>query len=160
MTLLFARFVRRLPSGYWSGLGFGLVAFVLAATVLTLLYWGIRPFVWAAIYGVPYISPVGPFPMFSGEWFFVQGIWFLSACVLVAPAAGLHLALDSHCCKFLGHGCPLALGLFLGSLAFLLLELLAHLFLAQFLQLGHLGQRRRLLGVDAQAGGVAGDALL
>jgi TctA family transporter len=38
--------------------------------------------VWAALYGVPYSPPPGPYPPESGEWLFVKAIWFVSAIVL------------------------------------------------------------------------------
>lgn len=82
MTSPFLRFLDRLPKGYFSGLGFGLISFALAALLFSTIYWALRPFVWAAIYGVPYVSPVGPYSLLSGEWLFVQFIWFLSALVL------------------------------------------------------------------------------
>jgi hypothetical protein len=55
------------------------VSFVLAFLGLACLYWFLRPFVWAAVYGVAYSPPVGPYPPNSGEWLFVQGIGFFSS---------------------------------------------------------------------------------
>jgi hypothetical protein len=82
MPRLLARVFDRLPSGYWAGLVLGLAAFAVSAFVLSVVYWALRPFVWAAIYGVPYVSPPGPFSPLSGEWLFVQLIWLASAVVL------------------------------------------------------------------------------
>jgi hypothetical protein len=90
MTPLFARVLNRLPNGYWAGLGFGLAAFAFAAFLLSLMYWAIRPFVWAAVYGVPYAPPPpGPYSPLSGEWLFVQLIWFGSGVVLGRVVYGL-----------------------------------------------------------------------
>ena len=89
MRVPLGRMFNRLPKGYWSSLGFGLVAFVLAAFLLTFIYWALRPFVWAAIYGVPYASPPGPYSPLSGEWLFVQLIWFISAVGLGRTVCGL-----------------------------------------------------------------------
>ena len=56
----------------------GAVFFVLSFLGLVVLYWLLRPFVWAAVYGVAYSPPRGPYNPNSGEWLFVQGIGFLS----------------------------------------------------------------------------------
>jgi hypothetical protein len=45
---------------------------------LILLFWLMRPFVWAAIYGVPFQPVKGPMDPNSGEWLVSQGIGFLS----------------------------------------------------------------------------------
>jgi hypothetical protein len=45
---------------------------------LLLLCWSMRPFVWAAIYGVPYQPVKGPMDPSSGEWLASQAIGFLS----------------------------------------------------------------------------------
>lgn len=82
MKIPLDRMINRLPKGYCSSLGFGVVAFVSVAFLLTVFYWALRPFVWAAIYGVPYVSPPGPYSPLSGEWLFVQIIWFISAVFL------------------------------------------------------------------------------
>ena len=82
MKALLSRLRNLLPIGYWSGLGFGLVTFVLAALVLTVIYWAVRPFVWAAVYGVAYVAPPGPYSPLSGEWLFVQLIWLISGVAL------------------------------------------------------------------------------
>lgn len=50
-----------------------LVLFSLAA-----LFWLLRPFVWAAIYGVPFHSQKGALDPASGEWLAYQAIGFLS----------------------------------------------------------------------------------
>jgi hypothetical protein len=54
------------------------VGFCVAFLSLTLLLWLVRPFVWAAIYGVPYPQSTDPYDHNSGEWLFIQGIGFLS----------------------------------------------------------------------------------
>jgi len=81
--------LNRLPKGYWSSLVFGLVVFVLAALLLIVIYWALRPFVWAALYGVPYVPPPGPYSPLSGEWLFVQFIWLISAVALGCTVRGL-----------------------------------------------------------------------
>jgi hypothetical protein len=52
-----------------------------------LVYWCLRPFVWAALYGVPYSPPNGPYPPSSGEWLFVKGAAFLSSAAAGFAAA-------------------------------------------------------------------------
>lgn len=89
MNALLSWFRNVLPTGYWSGLGFGLVAFLLAASVLTIIYWAVRPFVWAAVYGVAYVAPLGPYSPLSGEWLFVQLIWLLSGVALGRTVSAL-----------------------------------------------------------------------
>ena len=57
------------------------VAFFGSYAALMLVYWCLRPFVWAALYGVPYSPPDGPYLASSGEWLFVKGAVFLSSAV-------------------------------------------------------------------------------
>jgi len=45
---------------------------------LILCFWLLRPFVWAAIYGVPFQPVKGPMDPNSGEWLVSQAIGFLS----------------------------------------------------------------------------------
>jgi hypothetical protein len=45
---------------------------------LLFLFWLLRPFVWAAIYGVPFQPVKGPMDPNSGEWLVSQAIGFLS----------------------------------------------------------------------------------
>lgn len=45
---------------------------------LLLLFWLMRPFVWAVIYDVPYQPVNGPMDPSSGEWLASQAIGFLS----------------------------------------------------------------------------------
>jgi hypothetical protein len=83
MLPLYKRLLNRLPKGFWAGLGFGVLAFLICAIVLGISYFYIlRPLVWPTIYGEPYVNTPGPFPPHSGEWLFVQLIWFLSGIVL------------------------------------------------------------------------------
>ena len=82
MLSLYARVLHRFPKGFWSGLGFGALAFMLSAIALSTSYFQVlRPLVWPIIYGEPYVNTPGPFPTHSGEWLFVQLIWFLSGIV-------------------------------------------------------------------------------
>jgi hypothetical protein len=67
--------------GFWPGLILGLLVFFLTGIALNSLYWLVRPFVWAALYGQSYSSPPGPYPPDSGEWLYIQGIWFISSWV-------------------------------------------------------------------------------
>lgn len=55
------------------------LAFLASYVALMLLYWCLRPFIWAALYGVPYSPPEGPYLASSGEWLFVKGAVFLSS---------------------------------------------------------------------------------
>lgn len=83
----------RLPKGYWSGLVLGLSAFGASALALSLVYWVIRPFVWAAVYQAPYTSPPGALSPQSGEWLFMQLIYLSSAIILgrvVRTFSGAH----------------------------------------------------------------------
>jgi hypothetical protein len=56
----------------------GIAAHYLVFGALFILYWAFRPFVWAALYSVPYPPPQGPYDPSSGEWLFVQAMGFLS----------------------------------------------------------------------------------
>jgi hypothetical protein len=56
----------------------GIVAHYLIGGALILSYWLLRPFVWAALYGVPYPAPQGPYDPSSGEWLFVQAMGLVS----------------------------------------------------------------------------------
>lgn len=71
----------------WRAVLAGLVAQPLVVLLLTVVYWGLRPFVWAAVYSEPYRPPPGPYPPDSGEWLFVQGIGFCASLVSGAAAA-------------------------------------------------------------------------
>lgn len=72
----------------WRAVLAGVVAQPLVVLLLTVAYWALRPFVWAAVYSEPYRPPPGPYPPDSGEWLFVQGIGFCAS--LVAGAAAAH----------------------------------------------------------------------
>ncbi len=72
---------------FWRAVGAGLIAYCASFVALTLLYWLLRPFVWAAIYGEPYSPPPGPYSPNSGEWLYVQGIGFLTSVCAGAAAA-------------------------------------------------------------------------
>lgn len=84
MVLVPTSLSRRIPVGFWPGLFLGLIAHFISAFALILAYWLLRPFVWAALYGEPYFPPPGSgsYPTQSGQWLFVQAIWFASACIL------------------------------------------------------------------------------
>ena len=89
------------------------VAFALSFVGLSMMYWLIRPLVWAAIYMVPYSSPKGPYDPNSGEWLFVQAIGFLcsvSAGLAAArwsrpnsPQVWISFALALLILTFMGH---------------------------------------------------------
>lgn len=64
-----------------AGVAVCLLVHVFCVIVLMLMYWFVRPFVWAAIYAEPYKGQPGPFPAESGEWLFFQVI---SLCASVA----------------------------------------------------------------------------
>lgn len=87
MTCFLNILFRRLPVGFWPGLILGLLAHFLAGIALILLYWLMRPFVWAVLYSQPYSPPPGPYPPESGEWLYVQGIWFISSWVAGSTVA-------------------------------------------------------------------------
>jgi hypothetical protein len=90
MLSLYLRLLNRLPKGFWSGLGVGTLVFVLSAIIFGFSYFFVmRPLVWPAIYGKPYVNIPGPFPVQSGEWLFVQLIWILSAIVFGLTASYL-----------------------------------------------------------------------
>lgn len=72
----------------WRAVLAGVVAQPLVVLLMTVAYWALRPFVWAAVYSEPYRPPPGPYPPDSGEWLFVQGIGFCAS--LVAGAAAAH----------------------------------------------------------------------
>lgn len=76
------RVLDRVPKSFFSGLGLGIALFAFSGVALAVVYWALRPFVWAALYRVPYSPPPGPYPPESGEWLFVKAIWFVSAIVL------------------------------------------------------------------------------
>lgn len=71
----------------WRAVLVGLVAHPLSAVLLSVVYWALRPFVWAAIYSEPYRSLPGPYPPESGEWLFVQGFGFCASVIAGALAA-------------------------------------------------------------------------
>lgn len=71
----------------WRAVLAGVLAHPLSAFLLSLVYWFLRPFVWAAIYSEPYRSQQGPYPPESGEWLFVQGIGFCASVTAGALAA-------------------------------------------------------------------------
>lgn len=71
----------------WRAVLVGLVAHPLSALLLSVVYWVLRPFVWAAVYSEPYRSFSGPYPPESGEWLFVQGFGFCASVISGALAA-------------------------------------------------------------------------
>ena len=72
---------------FWRAVGAGLIAYCVSFAVLTLLFWLLTPFVWAALYGEPYVSQPGPFSPDSGMWLVVQAIGFLVSVSAGAAAA-------------------------------------------------------------------------
>lgn len=70
-----------------AGLAVGLLAHAFGVFSLMLVYWFLRPFVWAAIYAEPYKGQTGPFPSESGEWLFLQGISFCASVAAGYAAA-------------------------------------------------------------------------
>lgn len=71
----------------WRAVLAGVVAHPLSIVVLGIVYWALRPFVWAAIYSEPYHPPPGPYSPNSGEWLFVQGISFCASFVAGVASA-------------------------------------------------------------------------
>lgn len=71
----------------WRAVLAGIVAHSVSIVVLGIVYWVLRPFVWAAIYSEPYRPPPGPYSPNSGEWLFVQGISFCASFVAGAASA-------------------------------------------------------------------------
>jgi len=63
---------------FWRGIISGLIAHYLSALVIVLLVTFFRPFIWLAIYGPPYISPVAPIDPSSGEGTIMQLLGMLS----------------------------------------------------------------------------------
>jgi hypothetical protein len=72
---------------FWRAVGAGLIAYCVSFAVLTLLFWLLTPFVWAAVYGEAYVSKPGPFSPDSGMWLVVQAIGFLVSLSAGAAAA-------------------------------------------------------------------------
>ncbi len=72
---------------FWRAVLVGLVAQPLSVVLLSMVYWALRPFVWAAIYSEPYRSQPGPYPPDSGEWLFVQSFGFCASVIAGALAA-------------------------------------------------------------------------
>ena len=64
---------------FWRALLAGVIAHPLIAIVLSIVYWALRPFIWAAIYMEPYRPPVGLYSPDSGEWLFTQCIGFFAS---------------------------------------------------------------------------------
>jgi len=71
----------------WRALLAGVLGHLLSAAFFIVVYWLLRPFVWAAIYSESYRSPPGPYPPDSGEWLFAQGIGFCSWIIAGALTA-------------------------------------------------------------------------
>ena len=71
----------------WRAVLAGVAALSLSIVVLGIVYWAVRPFVWAAIYSEPYRPPPGPYSPNSGEWLFVQGISFCASFVAGVASA-------------------------------------------------------------------------
>jgi hypothetical protein len=64
--------------GFFRALVAGVAAHYFTLGALLLCYWLLRPFVWAALYGVPYAPPQRIYEPNSGEWLFIQAIDFAS----------------------------------------------------------------------------------
>ena len=77
---------------YWRGIAAGLLSHYLAVAVLVGALMVIRPFVWAAVYGVPYSPPAGPVDPTSNEGTLLQVLGLLSW--VPAGAAALHWSAD------------------------------------------------------------------
>ncbi len=71
----------------WRAVMAGVVAHPLFAAILSMVYWVLRPFVWAALYSESYRPPIGAHSPNSGEWLFVQGIGFCASITAGAAAA-------------------------------------------------------------------------
>lgn len=71
----------------WRAVLAGVVAHPLFVVLFSMVYWVLRPFVWAAIYSEPYRPPPGPYAPDGGEWLFVQGMSFFASVVAGAVAA-------------------------------------------------------------------------
>lgn len=72
---------------FWRAVLAGVVAHPLIIVALSMVYWALRPFVWAAIYMEPYQPLPGPYSPNSGEWLFAQGISFGASVVAGIAAA-------------------------------------------------------------------------
>ena len=72
---------------FWRAVAAGVVIHPLFAVMLSIIYWALRPFVWAAIYMEPYRPPHGPYPPGSGEWLFTQVFGFCASVAAGVAAA-------------------------------------------------------------------------
>lgn len=70
--------------GFWRAFFLGLIAYGIVFCSGVIGIGLVRPFVWSAIYGTPYVSTKEPLNPDSGEWLIVQAL----AC-LCAIAAGV-----------------------------------------------------------------------
>jgi hypothetical protein len=89
----------------------GIISHYIVLFGLLFLFWLLRPFVWAAIYGVPFQPMKGPMDPNSDEWLILQGIGFLS-CVAGGYAACCWDKVDSNRSLLIIAGVFLALILF------------------------------------------------
>jgi hypothetical protein len=66
---------------FWRAVAAAAAAYLLMLVALASVYWVLRPFVWAALYGEPYSPPPGsgPYPLDSGQWLFTQAIGFCAS---------------------------------------------------------------------------------
>lgn len=71
---------------FWRAIGAAFVTQVLVFTLFIPVYWLLRPFVWAAVYGESYRSTPGPYPPGSGEWLIVQALGFVASMAAGAMA--------------------------------------------------------------------------
>lgn len=72
---------------FWRGLVAGVTVHYLVLLGLILVLWVVRPFIWATVYGVPYVAPKGPMDPNTNEWLIVQAIYLLSWIVAGAATA-------------------------------------------------------------------------
>jgi hypothetical protein len=79
--------VRSRKRSYWRGVAAGLVGKFLAIFLLIGLLYFVRPFFWAAYYGVPYSPSKNPLSPDSNEWLLYQAMGFISAFVAGVAAA-------------------------------------------------------------------------
>jgi hypothetical protein len=54
---------------FWRAVAAAAAAYLLMLVALASVYWVLRPFVWAALYGEPYSPPPGsgPYPLIAGS---------------------------------------------------------------------------------------------
>lgn len=78
--------VRPQKRSFWRAIGAAFVTQMLVFVLFIPVYWLLRPFVWAAVYGESYRPPPGPYPPGSGEWLIVQALGFSASLAAGAMA--------------------------------------------------------------------------